>query len=223
MAGNPREGAQGSAVGASVGVTILVLLIVSLDHQVGIAFSMFLPALREQGWELMDIARLSALGLFVRWGVVILAAVLATFVAARGYMGWFGFIMSARGRASRRRYWLSCWLPLLIASLVPLVLGAAATYVAMLSIGTQPTEAAVTSLATSYGHAIIIDLLLLWPSFAAVVKRLHDRGKSGWFILVGLIPLIGQIWLLLEVGFLPGQRGDNRYGADPLAPASPID
>jgi uncharacterized membrane protein YhaH (DUF805 family) len=61
--------------------------------------------------------------------------------------------------------------------------------------------------------AIAIYLVIAVASLATTVKRLHDRGKSGWFYLISLIPLIGAIWLLIEVGFLEGQPGDNQYGA----------
>lgn len=63
--------------------------------------------------------------------------------------------------------------------------------------------------------------LVLYPPFfwamaALATKRLHDRGKSPlWFLLV-LIPVLGPLWLLLELGFLRGTPGENRYGDDPL-------
>jgi len=60
-------------------------------------------------------------------------------------------------------------------------------------------------------------LLVLWPSIAISVKRWHDRGKSGWWVLITLVPLIGVLWALIENGCLRGTRGDNRFGADPLA------
>ena len=63
----------------------------------------------------------------------------------------------------------------------------------------------------------IVSLLLLWPSLAISVKRWHDRGKSGWWVLVGLIPVIGGLWLLIENGLLRGSAGANRFGPDPLA------
>ncbi|HAE49771.1 MAG TPA: DUF805 domain-containing protein, partial [Tistrella mobilis] len=47
-------------------------------------------------------------------------------------------------------------------------------------------------------------------------RRCHDRGRSGWFQLIMLIPLIGWIWLLVEIGFLRGTEGPNRFGPDPL-------
>jgi len=49
------------------------------------------------------------------------------------------------------------------------------------------------------------------------IKRWHDRDKSGWWILINLVPCIGALWTLIECGFLPGTPGDNRFGADPRA------
>jgi uncharacterized membrane protein YhaH (DUF805 family) len=62
----------------------------------------------------------------------------------------------------------------------------------------------------------LLTLLVIWPSLAVSVKRWHDRGKSGWWILIGLVPLIGPLWALIETGFLPGTPGTNEYGPDPL-------
>ena len=47
------------------------------------------------------------------------------------------------------------------------------------------------------------------------IKRYHDRDKSGWWIFTELIPLY-NIWATIELMFLRGTRGPNRYGADPL-------
>jgi uncharacterized membrane protein YhaH (DUF805 family) len=44
------------------------------------------------------------------------------------------------------------------------------------------------------------------------IKRFHDRDKTGWWVLIGLIPLIGPLWLLIELGFLKGTDGANRFG-----------
>jgi uncharacterized membrane protein YhaH (DUF805 family) len=67
------------------------------------------------------------------------------------------------------------------------------------------------------GPGIIVNLLLIWPSIALAVKRWHDRDKSGWWVLINLIPILGWIWALVENGFLKGTAGPNRFGADPLA------
>ena len=54
--------------------------------------------------------------------------------------------------------------------------------------------------------------LALIPSIIVYIKRFHDRDKSGWWVLIGLIPIIGGIWLLIELGFLKGTPGPNRFG-----------
>jgi uncharacterized membrane protein YhaH (DUF805 family) len=62
----------------------------------------------------------------------------------------------------------------------------------------------------------ILYLAFIWPSLAISIKRWHDRDKSGWWVLIGFIPLIGGIWVLIETGFLEGTKGPNQYGPDPL-------
>ncbi|MCH8899533.1 MAG: DUF805 domain-containing protein, partial [Acidobacteria bacterium] len=59
-------------------------------------------------------------------------------------------------------------------------------------------------------------LAMIWPSLAISIKRWHDRDKSGWWVLIGLVPVIGGIWALVETGFLAGTSGPNQYGLDPL-------
>ena len=55
---------------------------------------------------------------------------------------------------------------------------------------------------------------MLLPSLAAGARRLHDIGKSGWFQLLGIIPIIGWI-LLIYWASQPGQPGANQYGQPP--------
>ena len=55
----------------------------------------------------------------------------------------------------------------------------------------------------------------LWMGLALISKRYHDRGKSGWWYLVTFIPLIGPIWVFIELQFLSGDRGANRFGPPP--------
>jgi uncharacterized membrane protein YhaH (DUF805 family) len=64
------------------------------------------------------------------------------------------------------------------------------------------------------GSDVLVNLLLLWPALAVSVKRWHDRDKSGWWVLVILIPLVGGLWLLIENGLRRGTVGPNRYGDD---------
>ena len=61
------------------------------------------------------------------------------------------------------------------------------------------------------GLGYIIMLVLLWPSLAVQIKRWHDRDKSGWWQLISLVPIAGPIWAFIELGFLPGTSGANRY------------
>lgn len=63
----------------------------------------------------------------------------------------------------------------------------------------------------------LVNLGLAWPALAVSVKRWHDRGKSGWWVLINLVPLVGWLWAVVETGFLRGTPGPNRYGDDPLA------
>ncbi len=61
----------------------------------------------------------------------------------------------------------------------------------------------------------VYSLALFIPSLAAAVRRLHDTGRSGWWVLIGLIPLVGLIWLIVLLAS-KGQAGANQYGDDPL-------
>lgn len=74
---------------------------------------------------------------------------------------------------------------------------------------------------------IIGTLALLWfavsftPGLALTVRRLHDLGVSGWWLMIAFAPIIGQIlaWLLMFVIiFIPAPRGENQYGLDPRDP-----
>lgn len=69
----------------------------------------------------------------------------------------------------------------------------------------------------------LLGLVLFIPSLAVTVRRLHDTDRSGWWMLLALIPLIGGIVLLVFM-CLEGTRGPNRFGADPkqsLPPSLP--
>ena len=67
---------------------------------------------------------------------------------------------------------------------------------------------------------ILFALAVLIPNIAVSVRRMHDIGKSGWFILIGLIPLIGWIYVIYCY-VQPGQAGPNQYGPDPKGEADP--
>jgi uncharacterized membrane protein YhaH (DUF805 family) len=61
---------------------------------------------------------------------------------------------------------------------------------------------------------VIYSLAVFLPGLAVLVRRLHDVGKSGWFFLIILIPLIGSIWLLV-LFCTDSDEGANQYGPDP--------
>jgi uncharacterized membrane protein YhaH (DUF805 family) len=108
---------------------------------------------------------------------------------------------SLEGRLARREFWLFGVLALVgVSALCLLLLGIA---------GVRPRPA-----------NLIVNLLLFWPGLAVSVKRWHDRDKSGWWVLLALVPVIGWIWALIENGLLRGTAGRNRYGNDPLAQRS---
>jgi uncharacterized membrane protein YhaH (DUF805 family) len=68
--------------------------------------------------------------------------------------------------------------------------------------------------------------LIMFPLFLVgimmQIKRWHDRDKSGWWVLINLVPCIGGFWTLIECGFLKGTTGPNQYGPDPLQPPGAV-
>jgi uncharacterized membrane protein YhaH (DUF805 family) len=61
---------------------------------------------------------------------------------------------------------------------------------------------------------LIYSLAVLIPALAVSVRRLHDIGKSGWMVLINLIPLIGLIWFIVLM-VKDSQPGENQYGPNP--------
>ena len=105
-------------------------------------------------------------------------------------------LFSFNGRINRAKYWLM----VLILSIAPFI---------VLLFSVTVGEVGIVLY-------ILYSLIAIWPGLAISAKRWHDRDKSAWWILIGLIPIIGGIWILVELGFLKGTDGENRYGPDPL-------
>lgn len=110
-------------------------------------------------------------------------------------------LFSFQGRLCRREYWLKGILVLLPLGIISNILW----------------------LTGGYNHpnplSVVISIVCMWPGMALVVKRLHDHDHSGWFFATMLIPFAGiifAIWILVEVWFLRGTVGPNRFGNDPL-------
>jgi len=114
---------------------------------------------------------------------------------------WTDLLFSFKGRASRGQYWLVS----LLASPVPFL----AIYLNLKANGFDLEHPW-----TGPGSWLFI---LLWPLLPVTIKRWHDRDKSGWWILINLVPIVGDIWTLIENGLLRGTVGENRFGPDPAA------
>jgi uncharacterized membrane protein YhaH (DUF805 family) len=119
-------------------------------------------------------------------------------------------LFSFEGRINRAKFWLVL---LGIAVVEIIVLGATGGSAYLTA--TDPTMVMQSMSSTGY-IPFIIFIPLFWIGLAVNVKRWHDRDKSGWWILINLVPVIGGLWSLIETGFLPGTRGSNRFGPDPL-------
>src|SRR4051794_22767092 len=67
---------------------------------------------------------------------------------------------------------------------------------------------------------VLLAALAMLPFFlfslTVQIRRWHDRNKSGWWVLLNFVPVLGQLWILLECGLLRGTIGDNRFGCDPV-------
>jgi len=109
-----------------------------------------------------------------------------------------------RGRARRSEYWYFR-LASTIIFLLFVVLGVV-TYLT--------TDNGPLALGLAYGLFMLYALGTMVPSLAVSVRRMHDIGKSGWTILVAMIPLVGPIWILVLL-FTEGDSGENYYGTDP--------
>ena len=120
-------------------------------------------------------------------------------------MGWYLEALKKYavfgGRSRRKEYWYF----VLFSVIVSLVLSAIDALLGTLSSSTN-----VGLLGGIYGLAIII------PSIAVSVRRLHDIDRTGWWVLIGLVPVIGTI-VLLVFAVLDGTPGQNRFGPNPKA------
>ncbi|NEK87297.1 DUF805 domain-containing protein [Blastococcus saxobsidens] len=118
----------------------------------------------------------------------------------------------ARGRITRRTWWLHY-----VAVVVTLGALAAVVDTALGHPGFLVPEEP-TGFLDWYGGPVgsLVAFLTLVPSVTSTVARLHDRGYSAWPLLWLLLPVVGWIVLLIQVGFLPGHPVPNRYGPTPV-------
>lgn len=115
-------------------------------------------------------------------------------------MNWKHLYLSLDGRIGRQSFWIGI-LVMWGVSIVAMVLDGI--------LGTQVGDGIGIL-------GIIVLLAILYPAIMLYAKRWHDRNKSGWWTLIILVPFVGAIWFLVELGFLRGTVGNNNYGADPV-------
>ncbi|MBN8920445.1 MAG: DUF805 domain-containing protein [Rhizobiales bacterium] len=144
----------------------------------------------------------------------------------------FGYLFTSfEGRIGRKPYWIGVIIMIVISLAVTLVLG--------LAVGLQGRVFMILS--------FVVQLVLLYPSSALMVKRLQDRNKPAWYVALILAPLLLQgltniigitgdpfnqgmldylfaiwlfvvgVWFFIELGCLRGTVGPNQYGPDPIA------
>ena len=123
-------------------------------------------------------------------------------------MNWYIEVMKKyavfSGRARRQEYWMFVLSNVIIVLFLSIIDGIAGS----------DSESSRNTLTTLYG------LTVLLPSLAVGVRRLHDTGRSGWWMLVGLIPIIGAIVLLIFI-IQDSQLMDNQYGPNPKIEITP--
>ena len=139
-------------------------------------------------------------------------------------MDWHYLFISLDGRINRQPYW--------IGAILVAIAGLLIQYLALMTLGPLA--------------ALVIGLICLYPSFALMLKRAHDRNRPTWliaiffglmaaatllrpddvdnmtetptlFVLIAIPWILLSLFFLVDLGFLRGTRGPNRYGPDPLA------
>jgi len=123
-------------------------------------------------------------------------------------------LFSFKGRICRSEYWVKAFPILFVYHIL-----------VWLIVNTE------TNLVRRGISILLFSLISLWPSLAVSTKRLHDRNRSGLLLSTLLLPVLGIIfeirlitffgiifciWLIIEMWFLKGTEGENRYGPDPL-------
>ncbi len=115
------------------------------------------------------------------------------------YLTCFKKYITFKGRARRKEYWMFTLFNIIFSIIAVLA----------------DNMIGITFSGEVYGPIYLIyGLAIILPSWTVSVRRLHDIGKSGWWLLITLIPLIGEIiffiWTVSDSEF-----GDNKYGANP--------
>jgi uncharacterized membrane protein YhaH (DUF805 family) len=154
-------------------------------------------------------------------------------------MDWTTLLFSFNGRINRGKYWLAVLIYMIVWTVF---IAGSLIWLGGMNIDNLLSLAGAGLLIWLIG--IILLILGAWSGLAVGVKRLHDRDKSGWWILLfwlgpsilgswqAATPDLGggfvlslaaaaiAIWAFVELGCLPGTPGPNQYGPDPLGNAA---
>ena len=98
-------------------------------------------------------------------------------------------LITAKGRLSRGDFWLA-------------------------ELGVFVVHSLIAASTVSYPVLGILALICWLAHINLAIKRCHDRGYSGWFLLLGIVPVF-QFWPMVELFFLAGENGENRFGSEP--------
>ncbi len=115
------------------------------------------------------------------------------------------------GRARRKEYWIYNIINSIIGGLLFFLDYRLGTTIEGLDLDITLTTTEGLDVGVLY---IIYAFFVFIPGLAVAVRRLHDVGKSGWMLLIALIPLIGAIWLLV-LYLTNSNPGENKYGPNP--------
>ena len=125
-------------------------------------------------------------------------------------MRWFVKVLrhyaDFSGRARRQEYWMFVLFNMIFSFAWVILM----TIVAVLFLKANDEKILLAALSANTGLSVVMML----PSLAVAVRRLHDIGKSGWMMLIALIPIAGGIWLLILL-LTEGENKANEYGPNP--------
>ena len=118
-------------------------------------------------------------------------------------MNWYLAVLKKyvvfEGRAHRSEFWFFCLINVIISIIFGVIDGATGTFDAEYGMGLL---------------GLIYALAVFLPGLAVTMRRLHDTDRSGWWILIALVPCAGLIVLLVFLT-MDSSNGDNRFGPNP--------
>ncbi|WBQ02291.1 DUF805 domain-containing protein [Kribbella sp. CA-293567] len=121
-------------------------------------------------------------------------------------MQWFTDVIKKyavfSGRARRKEFWMF----VLFSTIISIIIGIVDRLLG-LNYGANDSNGVLGTIYT---------LAILLPSIGVAIRRMHDTGRSGWWVLINLVPCVGFI-VFIVFAAQEGNAGDNQYGPDPKA------